>query len=52
MSMLTAQDSWTRGPMRSLGLPSVANSIFVLPLKVTCVFLVVAAKRINWAGVI
>ena len=29
-----------------------ANSIGVLPLRVTCVFVTVAALRINWAGVI
>ena len=40
------------GSMRSLGLFPVANSIGVLPLRVTCVFLTVAALRINWAGVI
>ena len=37
--------------MRSLGLLPMANSIGVLPLRVTCVFLTVAALRINWAGV-
>ena len=36
---------------RSLGLRPMANSMGVLPLKVTCVFLTVAALRINWAGV-
>ena len=30
----------------------MANSTGVLPLMVTCVFLTVAALRINWAGVI
>ena len=30
----------------------MANSMGVLPLKVTCVFLTVAALRIHWAGVI
>ena len=38
--------------MRSLGLHEMANSKGVLPLRVTCVFLTVAALRINWAGVI
>ena len=38
--------------MRSLGLLPMANSIGVLPLRVTCVFLTVAALRINKAGVI
>ena len=37
--------------MRSLGLLPMANSIGVLPLRVTCVFLTVAALRINGAGV-
>ena len=40
------------GSRRSLGLRPMANSIGVLPLKVTWVFLTVAALRINWAGVI
>ena len=38
--------------MRSLGLFPMANSRGVLPLRVTWVFLTVAALRINWAGVI
>ena len=38
--------------MRSLGLLPMANSIGVLPHRVTCVFLTVAALSINWAGVI
>ena len=38
--------------MRSLGRLYMANSTGVLPLRVTCVFLTVAALRINWAGVI
>ena len=38
--------------MRSLGLFPMADSIGVLPLRVTCVFLTVAALRINWAGAI
>ena len=40
------------GCMRSLGLLPMANSIGVLPLRVTCVFLTVAALRINGASVI
>ena len=40
------------GSRKSLGLCFMANSIGVLPLEVTCVFLTVAALRINWAGVI
>ena len=40
------------GSMRFLGLLPMANSIGVLPLRVTCVFLAVTALRINWAGVI
>ena len=40
------------GSMRSLGLLPKANSTGILPLRVTCVFLTVAALRINWAGVI
>ena len=40
------------GSMRSLGLLPMANSIGVLPLRITCVFLTVAAFRINWAGVV
>ena len=40
------------GPRRSLGLRPMADSMGVLPLEVTCVFLIVAALRINWAGVI
>ena len=39
------------GSMRSLGLPR-ANSTSVLPFRVTCVFLTVAALGINCAGVI
>ena len=38
--------------MRSLGLLPMATSKGVLPLRVTCVFLTVAALRINWAVVI
>ena len=37
------------GSRRSLGLRPRASSMGVLPLKVTCVFLTVAALRINWA---
>ena len=40
------------GSRRSLGLRPIANSMGVLPLKVTCVFLTVAALHIKWAGVI
>ena len=40
------------GSMRSLGLLPMANSMGVLPLRVNCVFLTVAALRISWAGVI
>ena len=40
------------GSRRSLGLRPMANSMGVLPPKVTCVFLTVAALRINWAGLI
>ena len=40
------------GSMRSIVLRPVANSMGVLPLQVTCVFLTVAALQINWAGVI
>ena len=40
------------GSRRSLGLRPTATSMGVLPLEVTCVFLTVAALRINWAGVI
>ena len=43
---------WEAGSRRSLGFRPVASSKGVLPLKVTCVFLTVAALRINWAGVI
>ena len=39
------------GSMRSLGLLPMANAMGVLPLRVTCVFLTVAALRINLAGV-
>ena len=35
------------GFMRSLGLLPMANSIGVLPHRITCVFLTVAALRIN-----
>ena len=35
------------GSRRSLGLRPMANSMGVLPLKGTCVFLTVAALRIN-----
>ena len=38
--------------MRSLCLLPTANPIGVWPLRVTCVFLTVAALRINWARVI
>ena len=38
------------GSMRSLGLLPIANLIGVLPLRVTCVFLTVAALHINWGG--
>ena len=40
------------GSKRSLGQRPMANSIGVLPIEVTWVFLAVAALRINWAGVI
>ena len=40
------------GSKRSLGLRHMANSTCILPLEVTCVFLTVAALRINWAGLI
>ena len=40
------------GSMRSPGLLHIANSVNVLPLRVTSVFLTVAALRISWAGVI
>ena len=40
------------GSRRSPGLRPVASSMGVLPLEVTCVFLTVAALRLNWAGVI
>ena len=40
------------GSRRSLGLRPSANSMGVLPLEVTRVFLTVAALRINWAGVL
>ena len=40
------------GSRRSLGFRPMASSMGALPLKVTCVFLTVAALRINWAGVI
>ena len=40
------------GSMRSLGRLPMANSTSVSPLRVTCVFLTVAALRINWARVI
>ena len=40
------------GSRRSAGLLSMAISIGVLPLRVTCVFLTFAALRINCAGVI
>ena len=36
------------GSRRSLGLRPMANSMEVLPLEVACVFLTVAALRINW----
>ena len=39
------------GCRRSLGLRPMVNSMGVLSLKVTCVFLIVAALRINWAGI-
>ena len=38
--------------MRSLGLFSMTISTSVLPPRVTCVFLTVAALRISWASVI
>ena len=37
---------------RSLGLRPLANSTGGVSFKTTCVFLTVAALRINWAGVI
>ena len=40
------------GSRRSLGLRPMANSMGVFPIQVTCVFLTVAALRINWVGVI
>ena len=40
------------GSMRSLALLHMANSMGVVPLRVTCVFLTVAAFRIKRAGVI
>ena len=40
------------GSRRSLGLRPMDSSMGVLPLEVTCVFVTVAALRINWAGVI
>ena len=40
------------GSRRSIGLRPIANSMGVLPLEVTGVFLTVAALRNNWAGVI
>ena len=51
-SLRRSLDSWEAGSRRSLGLLPMANSIGVLPVQVTCVFLTVAALRINWAGVI
>ena len=45
-------DSWKLGSMRSLGLLPMANSMGVLLLKVSWVFLTVTASRINWAGAI
>ena len=50
--MQAALDVIEAGSRRSLGLRPIANSIGVLPLEVTWVFLSVAALRINWAGVI
>ena len=52
VSMLTVQDSWKVGPGDLSVSWTRANSIFVSPLKLTCVFLIVAALRINWDGVI
>ena len=40
------------GSRRSLGFLPMASTTGVLPLKVTSVFLTVAALHINWAGVI
>ena len=40
------------GSVRSLGLLHMTNSVGVLPLRVTCVFLTVDALRINRAGVV
>ena len=40
------------GSRRSLGFRPMANSMGVSPLEVTCVFLTVAALRINWERVI
>ena len=40
------------GSMRSLGLLPTTDCIGVLPLRATCVFLTVAALRMNCAGVI
>ena len=40
------------GSRRSLGLRPMANSMGVLPLEDTCVFLTVVALRINLAGMI
>ena len=40
------------GSRRSLALRPIDNAIGVFQLKVTCVFLTVAALRIRWAGVI
>ena len=49
--MSAALHSWKLGA-RDLAFRHMANSVGVLPLKVTSVFLTVAAFRINWAGVI
>ena len=52
VSISAVLDPWKLGSMKSLCLLPMADSIGVLPLRVTCVFLTVAALRINWAGVI
>ena len=48
---VTCSGFMVAGSMRSPGLLPMANSKGVLPLRVTCVFLTVAALRINWEGV-
>ena len=40
------------GSKISLGLRPLAKSTGVSPLEITCVFLTVAALRINWGGLI